>query len=137
MLNEDSKADAETPSPASGAADDGRNGSTAATVISNTNSTAGDNGSEPTAVQPLPGNADPNLIDADPNLIDADTEGYATDVTNADTPGLGTVSSDSEDDDDPAGDAARGGAEPGHADGAQNPLDDVPDGIYVHDHPRA
>ena len=42
---------------------------------------------------------------------------------------------DSEDDDDPAGDAARGGAEHGHADSAQNPPNSVPDDIYIHDHP--
>ena len=87
VLDEYSPVDAETPSPASEAADDGRNGSAGGTTeLPNTNSAAGDNGSEPT-VQPLPGDADPNLIDADPNLIDADTEGYAADATDVDMPG--------------------------------------------------
>ena len=50
VLDEYSPVDAETPSPASEAADDGRNGSAGGTTeLPNTNSAAGDNGSEPSA----------------------------------------------------------------------------------------
>eukprot|EP00937_MAST-01D_sp_MAST-1D-sp2_P006460 g6460.t1 len=109
VRDENREIDAETPSPASNPADNGPNGSAdVPTDLRNTNSQAGGNG--PAAAQPSDpsGSANLNMIDAEP--MDPNAEGYATDTTDPDMPGLGTCSSSSDGDDNPTDNAPGGNA---------------------------